>query len=281
MAKGYGSIFSGDVTVYFESNRRSAASETKGRRHYHNLFELYYMCEGRCNYFIDDETFEIRSGDLVLIPEGVIHNTIYSEGGHERKLLNVSHGLIPKSAERVLDRICYLYRNDNIAEELRRIFGEIEREYLLGDEFSEDMLRARLTMLFTLLARNENQAGGRCEGGSRAVRRAVKYIQENYSLPITLSSVAEECSVSAEHLCREFKKETGFGFSEYLRTIRLQRAEELLSENPMIKVSEVAEDCGFSDSNYFSCVFAKAHGGISPIKYRNESAAKSQLTHRH
>lgn len=50
------------------------------------------------------------------------------------------------------------------------------------------------------------------------------------------------------------KKETGFGFSEYLNLLRLQYAETLLQQSDKLSISE---QCGFNDSNYFSVKFKK------------------------
>ncbi len=72
------------------------------------------------------------------------------------------------------------------------------------------------------------------------IENTVKYIQQNYMHDIRLSAVAGEASVSAEHLSRIFKQNTGFGFSEYITLVRLQRAEYMLKnlfEGTIIVVS--------------------------------------------
>ena len=84
---------------------------------------------------------------------------------------------------------------------------------------------------------------------------------------LKLTDVAEEVSISPEHLSRVFKKETGFGFSEYLSLVRLQKAEELLKSEKDLSISEVAYHCGFNDSNYFSEKFKRSYG-VSPLKYK-------------
>ena len=79
--------------------------------------------------------------------------------------------------------------------------------------------------------------------------------------------MAEMFSVCPEHFSREFKKETGFGFCEYLNLLRLKKAEQLLKQNDKIRVSEVSEMVGFNDSNYFSLKFKKMYG-TSPKNIR-------------
>ena len=74
-------------------------------------------------------------------------------------------------------------------------------------------------------------------------------------------------SVSAEHLSRSFKRETGFGFKEYITLLRLKNAEELLKTRKNMSISEIAFLCGFNDSNYFSDKFKRTYG-ISPLNFR-------------
>ena len=47
--------------------------------HYHDLCEIYYMVSGECIYYINDVRYEISEGDVVFIPEGVIHKTDYGK----------------------------------------------------------------------------------------------------------------------------------------------------------------------------------------------------------
>ena len=97
----------------------------------------------------------------------------------------------------------------------------------------------------------------------------MKIISENFQTNLVLNDLAESFSVSPEHLSRTFKKETGFGFNEYLTLVRLQKAEQFLEDGELKTVSEIAYACGFNDSNYFSDRFKKTHG-ISPLKFRQK-----------
>ena len=75
--------------------------------------------------------------------------------------------------------------------------------------------------------------------------------------------MAKRFSVSREHFSRRFKKETGFGFCDYVNLLRMKKAETLLKQMDNISVAKVAAQCGFSDSNYFSVKFKKMYN-ISP-----------------
>ena len=251
---------------YYE--RSSQQKNTISNQHYHNLFEIYYLEEGCCNYFIDNSTYEVRAGDVVLIPKGTIHKTVYRDSDAKRRLIYCAQTYIPASVNQYLSTVNYVYRNNGILNDVKNVFDEIEREYCLQDKFSENLILYSMHKFFFLLARNPNT-----EVPSRSTNiyttETIAYIKENYFEDITLPLLAAKCAVTPEHLSRTFKRDTGLGVSEYLSIIRLQQAQLLLLSDLTLSVAEVAERCGFSDSNYFSKRF-KTMYGISPLSFRKQ-----------
>jgi len=230
-------------------------------RHYHNLFEIYYMKEGTCSYFIDNKVYEIESGDIVLIPDGVIHKTNYGNTPHTRLLINCSANYIPTSVTSHIPKLIYLYRNEAALSEIDEIFKKIEAEYNSPDEFTAEAVKCLVYSLFFVMARNNNKFTNK-SSSSMLVEECVKHIKKNFMHPISLSEMARLYSVSQEHLSRIFKKETGFGFNEFITLVRLQRAEAMLKNENGKTISEIAYACGFNDSNYFSDKFKKAYGVV-------------------
>ncbi len=247
---------------------------SSGARHYHSTFEVYYMKEGSCSYFIDNKSYEVRAGDFILIPEGVIHKTIYSKSLYTRWLLNCSTDSIPKGVLPLIPNMIYLYRNPDIVKDFEYIYEKIMSEYAGSGIFKDEILSCLIHELFYLFARNSEHRA-KVETGNIFVEQTVKYIQENYASEITLPAMARMRSVSPEHLSRTFKKETGFGFSEYLTLVRLQKAEYMLKNEPGKSVSDVAYACGFNDSNYFSDKYKKAYG-VSPSRTRKSGKCQSE-----
>ena len=105
---------------------------------------------------------------------------------------------------------------------------------------------------------------------SDAVAKVMKYTEENYSKPIKLADMAAVAGVSEQHLCRLFKKNFSIRPMEYLNTVRISHAKELLTYSSKT-VAEIASETGFSDSSYFYVVFKK-HENISPAEYRKIKA---------
>lgn len=100
------------------------------------------------------------------------------------------------------------------------------------------------------------------------VRRAKQYINEQYmSQDISLNSVAEHINVSPNHFSTVFSQEAGLTFIEYLSSVRINRAKQLLLHSRM-KCSDIAGEVGYTDPHYFSFIFKKSVG-MSPREYRS------------
>ena len=197
---------------------------------------------------------------MVYIPKGVIHETAYPSA-HSRMLINCTDEFLIG-----LPRPDFVvFRNKNVASEIRKIFDDIRDEYALDDRFSARIIEGFMQKLLALTARNENFYHNK-PLANKYVESALEYIHANFDADITLTSLAEKYGITKEHLSRIFKKETGLNFSEYLTNLRLKKACEMLCFSNE-SVSEIAYSCGFNDSNYFSDRFKKIYN-LTPSKYR-------------
>jgi two-component system response regulator YesN len=96
---------------------------------------------------------------------------------------------------------------------------------------------------------------------------AVKYVEENYSKEnLSLREVSGHVHINPTYFSMIFKKEKGINFSKFLFEYRMKKAMEII-RNTDKKVYEVAEEVGFSNSQYFSVCFKK-YTGMSPLEYR-------------
>ena len=98
------------------------------------------------------------------------------------------------------------------------------------------------------------------------ISRTLEYIRTHYREGISLEKTAEMLNITPEYLSMLFKREMGMHFSVFLKKFRISHAKRLLKSTDM-KIYEVAQECGYSNSNYFTKVF-KEVTGISPAEYR-------------
>ncbi|ACT02711.1 helix-turn-helix transcriptional regulator [Paenibacillus sp. JDR-2] len=91
---------------------------------------------------------------------------------------------------------------------------------------------------------------------SISIRKAVDYISLHLDQPLTLSGLAETVEVSASHLSRQFKLETGMGFTDYVNWKRIEES-KLYLQSGTLPITDIAFLVGFNDLNYFGRVFKK------------------------
>lgn len=101
---------------------------------------------------------------------------------------------------------------------------------------------------------------------SPLVRKAVQLIRKYYDQGVTLEEISGQLFVSEEYLSAQFKKETGKGFAETVRNLRIERIKGLLA-NTRLKLNQIAELTGYADPKYMSRVF-KEEVGVLPTEYR-------------
>ncbi|MBO1265485.1 helix-turn-helix transcriptional regulator [Proteiniclasticum sp. SCR006] len=119
----------------------------------------------------------------------------------------------------------------------------------------------RLIDEYSSLARKHHS-----RGLTRNIHNAQRYIENHLAEKIHLDEIAEEIGVSASHLSRQFRKETGKTLTQFIQSRRVEKAKSLLRLNQS-SITEVSVKCGFDELNYFSKVFRK-HTGCTPMEYQ-------------
>lgn len=103
---------------------------------------------------------------------------------------------------------------------------------------------------------------------------AVDFIDSHYmDEEISLNTVANVANVSSNHFSALFSQNMGQTFIEYLTTLRMNKAKELLRCTGM-RSSEIAGEIGYKDAHYFSYLFKKTQG-MTPSDYRKAREEKA------
>ena len=98
---------------------------------------------------------------------------------------------------------------------------------------------------------------------------AVKYIDDNYAMPLSVQSVCDEMGISQTYLSRLFRKYSDTTFNAYLTRRRMEAAMRLLKEKPDLLLRDVASCVGYEDSSYFTKVFHQ-YTGKTPSQFVSE-----------
>lgn len=241
--------------------------------HWHKRHELFYMIKGTTNYIIGGKRYSLQTGEMVFIPKGVMHNMDNKEGIYnERLLLSFDDDIIP---EEFLPCITHLSHNNLIyiapkhIHEVENIFKTIENEYKTQRPHYEQMVTLCILQLLLLIDRfNSKPPKPKLDEKDMLVNNVSKYIQTNFRTDISLDSLSENFSISKSYLSRRFKTVFGIGINDYITYIRLLHAEKLLRTTDY-PITQIAAECGYSDSNYFSTAFKKFKG-ITARQFKKE-----------
>jgi two-component system response regulator YesN len=142
-------------------------------------------------------------------------------------------------------------------------------DYLLKPVVEEDLNKAVLEALRKLHPDTDfdDSAADLPEIGAEEVIDIIKNtIDSRYSQNIRIQDFCDKYFFSREYLSKLFKARYQSGIYEYLLSVRMERAKELLAD-PEIQIQDIASRVGYADNNYFSKAFRNYYG-IAPTEYR-------------
>jgi AraC-like DNA-binding protein len=232
---------------------------TAGRlpRHSHESARIALMLEGCVTEITGEQIDLIQKGQITFWCEGSTHRDVFSPGTQSLQV-ELSHDvyrhLAPYMPQSPSPIAC-----DRFEGAAERLLEEIEH-------FDEASPLALLGAVYEIVARAARlTTNARPE--SFAVTQATRYAREYLADPITLAELADAANVSVRRLHEQFSEELGATPMEYLRNLRLERAEMLLRETTLSS-SDIAAQCGFYDHAHF-CRLFKQRTGTTPGQFRH------------
>ena len=241
----------------------------------HDFYELVYVEEGFYHVLLDGEAHIVDPGSLIFFAP----NTFHSGDGITKSDATVD--ILSFESDSPLMH-CFDNRVFPLTEEQRSrlmaLFSLAHRSFqpyrngLAVKEGADAVALQRLKKGLELLLLELYDGGEQrsAPSGSKQYRKArfravSDYLKEHVGAPLTVEEIASACSVSVsglKELCREF---CGCGPIDYLISLRILAAKELIRESGM-NFTEIAERTGFSSLHYFSRTF-KARTGMTPSEY--------------
>ncbi|MBQ7063487.1 MAG: helix-turn-helix domain-containing protein [Firmicutes bacterium] len=260
-------------------------SYTMPVEHFHNYYEIYYLREGSRYFFIRDNTYYIKAGELVLVDRREMHRTLETlEKYHDRVVFDVYENLIEEPQGQFAALLHELFKDgsrilsftgadkDYVDSLMGRIYNEISQRRA-GYEL---MVRVYVLQILVFANRNMTRLSKDAEESLRHANKRIfevlNYINTHYMESLKLEAVAQQFFINKYYLSHTFKEVTGFTFTEYLSNVRIKEAERLLVKTDT-PVTEIAGMLGFQSVTHFGRVFHKV-AGTSPLNYRRDEARR-------
>ena len=97
------------------------------------------------------------------------------------------------------------------------------------------------------------------------------FFDKNICLDITVTDICDSFYISTSTLYRVFKEKFDMSPKQFIIDLRIRKAKQLLSEQ-LLRISEISDNCGFSNPYHF-CRLFKLHTGTTPLQYRKSNPA--------
>ncbi len=254
--------------------------------HWHNYLEIAFVKKGKGIYYVENRTYEMNEGDIVVINNIEPHymevlppvNMVMPVVMFEPQLVWSSESLFDYNYMEPFFERSSNFNNkiDSKSEIGRKIFAmlsEIEDEYVNKTVGYKLMIKAKLLHIITYLIRHYQDSSKSTESITSKSKRLEKlekvfdYINGNYSQKIELNTLAELAYMSPNYFSTFFKQSTGFTPIEYLNKMRISKSIEMLRETDF-SVAQIAMDCGFNNLANYNKIF-KQLTETTPTRIRN------------
>lgn len=224
------------------------------------------ICNGKCLCFIH-KNLHHKTSSLTEKPYDSTQLKITeSIADHIKELIG------EENFEQLFSQIVFFF-NEKTQQRIEQIIKNMEEEWSHFDNYSEKILENLLYQLIVTCIRDHSQRTApqqnSCISGTETynlLNKAIRYVEIHFRENPSLTETAQAIHISAPYLSKLFTDYLDTTYSVFLNTQKINHAQKLLLNTQMSMV-DIAIECGFSNSNYFSDVFKKQLG-TSPLKYR-------------
>ena len=237
-------------------------------------FQLLYIASGKAYFHFGSEENEtvVTAGHMVLYrPREMQKYEYYAIDQTEVYWVHFTGSdvtnLLRKYEIPIKEHVFYT----GTSPEYQWIFRQMIQELQNCRENYQMLLTMLLGQIFIHINRQLKEGNKATSYMLEETGRATRYFSENYNNPICIEEYAESRHVSACWFIRQFKHYTGMPPMQYILSIRIANAQNLL-ETTAYTVSEIAAIVGYDNPLYFSRLFKKQLG-MSPTEYRKRQAA--------
>jgi len=235
------------------------------RRHLHSAFEIAYIRSGEGVYTLRDGDIAFCAGDIFVFPPDMYHciTDIY---GDTLEYTNIHFE--PRVLGDNCD-ICYMY-SDKFCNRIQgdtalfEIFCSIRSEFENALACRDISVKSRLELFLVELIRSYGFADSK---RPQSIADAMRFIDANYTSPITLEEIAKKAGLAPTYFSAKFSELVGMPPWEYITTKRIERAIHLLKSQESMNILDIALSCGFNNTANFNKLF-KNGTGMTPSQVR-------------
>lgn len=277
----YGDIINNPIECFYFN---STTDPFPVRAHWHYYMEIIYMITGVATIIVDDRTYQVSPGDLILFHPQSVHainadvpvryavikfdiNIMNPFQGSSLKLRNIfknarandmpvyfPSGTLPKYNADVSFQKC-------IEEIHEQSYGSNQLIQCRINELLIEVIRFWIASGFIIdnISYHED---------TYDIYTITEYIDQHMNAELSVPDIAQACNMSYSYFAKKFPAVYGKTCKEYLEEKRLYKVEEFLLYTNF-DLNYIARETGFSDCSHMIKSFKKRHG-VTPKKFRDE-----------
>ncbi|AUS96891.1 hypothetical protein CDQ84_01935 [Clostridium thermosuccinogenes] len=239
--------------------------------HWHERIEFLYFVKGKAVIRCNSKPIHVKEGDFIVVNSNDLHQGESASDNLEYYCIIVDTSLLQSRSTDACE-VKYitpisenniLFKNkvsndDNIKKAVGNIITEFEKKEI-GYEMA---IKSSIYNLLVLLLRNHielvltpKEYNTRVKNLDR-FNKILQHIETHYAEDLNLDNLCSMANMSRYYFCRLFRQVTGKTLSDYINSVRINKAERLLKDSSH-NITEVAMMVGFDNINYFSRLYKK------------------------
>ncbi len=276
-----------DLYYFFDYDERSFQINMEFQ-HFHHFYEIHILLDSFANHIIEGNLYGIKLFDIVCLKPYILHKSEYPEGAPKKRLIiqfNMPSqiDILQNQFDKVMsifEAPLPIYRFEQ--KEQEQILSLLNEIYSISKtKNSLNLLYIHTKFIEFICAIYKNSSKNIYEPESinttsSKIYSITSYIHNHYKEELSLEIIAKKFYVSTYYLSHLFKEVTGFTLINYIQMTRIRNAQQLLlfTDN---KITDIAEQCGFTSFSQFNRVFNK-FCNTSPRNYRLQGNLHSNFT---
>ncbi len=261
-----------DFPYYIDYESRSS-QWSMPKLHRHETYEIFLVDKGHTNIIYDGNLFSAERGNVVLFKPNSLHRACGGEEFSRWTIYFTRSYLLkyftPQASDSLLK--CFNLKFFELDHKQYVKLTSLMKELLAIRDTGKDSFMLLAHVLFIL----NNIASVPCEKqicSNNVVGKVLNYINSNFAKINSIDELVSISYVTKEYLCTAFKKTTGMTLTEYINSVRIDHACDLLTDASK-SITEISFECGYNSSTYFGRIFKKVTNK-TPLEFKRYVSGK-------
>lgn len=268
-----------EAKFIFPSNKKTFKKTTHGPLHFHFDSEVHFVLSGNFTLITDGKEYTLDKDSICVIPKGISHDAIYTQGDGSNFNMLVSLRPLPSKTKqdnmlRGKAQVWQSATDIQVFENSTKICDYI-RDFVSVQGKNEYINQSIMVLvLFALTEQLEkiypcrSEVAKACEityDGSFFDAQLENYFMTHYRDRLSREEVASKIGISPAQLSRIIKKNYGMSYIDLITALRMNEAKKLIKQK--ISLAEIAKSLGYTTYNGFVAAFRRYYG-MAPEKMK-------------